>query len=322
MYYKKIIFQELIKNLRMRGVSFMKIVLKKACVIMLALACILSLCPEMQVSAVTNITDNYTQATSYNFGAWDSINSSGTAVMALDADESWFKFTVAANEHIYIRVSSDSAYEGMSVQIKNGLGIDVGSSRSNPNDIIDTTGVTPALYIDVDNDSASVQTFYAVVSRGDTYDSAMYFSLTAYNRIRTGSGTFSFSGTASNAGNSPYNSSGVDSTVLSLDLSSNSSIPNNAIVTNVTTSGTQSPSQGNVHHIIRPNSTTVWDTSTVSSATSGSYSISLNDNFAAKQTWSFKYNVKATAKSTMKYVKIALRWQYDLHDTGYQIFTN
>lgn len=300
----------------------MKIVAKKICVLMLALACVFGIFPQMQVNAVTNITDNYTQATAYNFGSWSYINSSGTAIMANDADESWFKFTVGANEHIYLRVSSDRAYEGMSVQIKNGIGINVGSSRSNPNDIIDTAGVTPALYIDVDNDSSSTQTFYAVVSRGDTYQSAMYFNISAYNRIRTGSGTFSFSGTASNNGNSPYNANGVDSTILSLNLSNSSAIPNNAIVTSVTTSGTQSPSQGNVHHKIRPDSTTVWYTSTVSSATSGSYSISLNNNFAAKQTWYFKYNALASAKSTMKNVKITLKWQYDLHDTGYQIFTN
>ncbi|QNU68778.1 hypothetical protein EHE19_006755 [Ruminiclostridium herbifermentans] len=289
---------------------------------MLALAFILSLVPQTQVTAATNITDNYTQATAYNFGSWSYINSSGTAIMANDADESWFKFTVGAKEHIYLRVSSDRAYVGMSVQIKNGIGVNVGSSRSNPINIIDTTGVTPALYIDVDNDSSSTQTFYVVVSRGNSYQSAMYFSISAYDRIRTGSGTFSFSGTASNNGNSPYNANGVDSTILTLDLSNSSTIPNNAIVTNVSTSGTQSPSQGNVHHKIRPNSTTTWYTSTVSSATSGSYSISINNNFAAKQIWSFRYNALASAKSTMKNVKITLKWQYDLHDTGYQIFTN
>jgi hypothetical protein len=306
----------------MKGGWFMKTVVMKIRVLILALAFILSLVPQMQVTAVSNITDNYTQATAYNFGSWSYINSSGTAIMANDADESWFKFTVGANEHIYLRVSSDRAYAGMSVQIKNGLGVNVGSSRSNPNNIIDTTGVTPALYLDVDNDSSSTQTFYAVVSRGNSYQSAMYFNISAYNRIRTGSGTFSFSGTASNNGNSPYNANGVDSTILTLDLTNSSAIPNNAIVTNVSTSGTQSPSQGNVRHKIRPSSTTTWYTSTVSSATSGSYSISLNNNFAAKQTWSFSYNALASAKSTMKNVKITLKWQYDLHDTGYQIFTN
>ncbi len=300
----------------------MKVAVKKVSTVVLALICILGLMPQMQASAVTNITDNYTQTTAYNFGTWNSINSSGTAIMANDAEESWFKFTLAANEHIYIRVSSDSSYEGMSVKIKDGSGINVGSSRSNPNDIIDTTGVTPALYIDVDNDTSLTKTFYAVVSRGDIYDSAMYFSLTANNRIRTGSGTFTFSGTASNPGNSPLSSNGVDSTILNIDLSSNTAIPNNSIVTSVSTSGTQSPSQGNVHHKIRPYSVNTWYTSTVSSATSGSYSISLANNLQAKQIWYFKYNVMATAKSTMSSVKITLRWQYDLHDTDYQIFIN
>lgn len=304
----------------------MKTVSKKICAIILALACVLVLFPQMQVSALTNITDNYTQATAYNFGSWNNMNSSGTVIMPSAANESWLKFTVYANEHIYLRVSSDDDYIGTSVQIKDSAGNDIGNSRINPTHIIDTTGVTPALYIDVDNDTSSSRTFYVVVSRVITMDNyftgAMYFNVSAYNRIRTGSGTFNFSGTASNPGNSSFNVNGVDSTTINLNLTSNSSIPNNAIVTRVSTSATQSPNQGNVHHKICPNSTGTWYTSTVSSATSGSYSISLGDNLPARQIWSFKYNAKASASSTMRSVKITINWQYDLHDTGYQIFIN
>jgi len=46
-------------------------------------------------------------------------------------------------------------------------------------------------------------------------------------------------------------------------------IPNGAIVTNVSTSGTQLPSQGDVHHMINPSSIAIWYTSRVSSDTSG-----------------------------------------------------
>ena len=105
-----------------------------------------------------------------------------------------------------------------------------------------------------------------------------------------------------------------------MNLTNNSSIPDGAIVTRVSTSGTQSPKQGNVHHMIRPASSSIWYTSTYASNSSGSYNIDIDDNFSAKQTWRFKYNALATAKSTMKSVKITLSWQYDMNLTDYQIF--
>jgi hypothetical protein len=148
----------------------------------------------------------------------------------------------------------------------------------------------------------------------------IYFSLSFYNRIHTGSGTFSFSGTATNPGNKSLSTSGIDSSELRLDLTNSTLIPDNAIVTSITTSAVQSPSQGNVHHKLMPQNENIWYTSIVSSATSGSYNISLSNDIAAKQIWRFKYNAMATAASTMSSVKLRVNWQYDMHDTNYKIF--
>lgn len=298
----------------------MKKIFKMILSTMIAIACVFTLLPQTQVLAATTITDNYTKETAYTFGFWSSINSSPTVILADEKNESWFKFTVAGGEHIYIRTSTNKEYVGMKVQVKDSNGVNVGNSRQNPDNIIDSTGVAPGLYIDVDNSTTSSKTFYLVVSRGDSYESSMYFSLSAANRIRTGTGTFAFTGTATNPGNSGLSLSGVDSNVLSLNLTNNTGIPNGAIVTRIGTSGTQSPSQGNVHHMIMPASSNIWYTAVVASASSGSYSISLTDNFAAKQVWNFKYNALASAKSTMKNVSIKVDWQYDMNQTDYQIF--
>lgn len=298
----------------------MKKIFKMILSMMIAIACVFTLLPQTQVLAATTITDNYTKETAYTFGSWSSINSSPTVILADEKNESWFKFTVAGGEHIYIRTSTNKEYVGMKVQVKDSNGVNVGNSRQNPDNIIDSTGVAPGLYIDVDNSTTSSKTFYLVVSRGDSYESSMYFSLSAANRIRTGTGTFAFTGTATNPGNSGLSLSGVDSNVLSLNLTNNTGIPNGAIVTRIGTSGTQSPSQGNVHHMIMPASSNIWYTAVVASASSGSYSISLTDNFAAKQVWNFKYNALASAKSTMKNVSIKVDWQYDMNQTDYQIF--
>ena len=46
--------------------------------------------------------------------------------------------------------------------------------------------------------------------------------------------------------------SGVDSSVILVNLTNDTKIANKAIVTGISSSGTQSPSQGNVHHMIMP----------------------------------------------------------------------
>lgn len=108
--------------------------------------------------------------------------------------------------------------------------------------------------------------------------------------------------------------------VVSVNLINDTKIPNKAIVTSISSSGTQSPSQGNVHHMIMPASNSIWYTSTVSSASSGHYNIDVDDGIPVKQKWSFKYNALATAKSTMRNVKLTIGFQYDLHDTDYKTY--
>jgi len=178
--------------------------------------------------------------------------------------------------------------------------------------------VIPFMAVACDNLTSSSQTYYIHVNRG-TCEGTMYFSLSMNERIKTGRGVFSFSGTASNPGNSSISLSGVDSSVLTLNLANNTTIPPEAIVTSVNTSGTQSPSQGNVHHMVLPaTESSTWYTSTVASASSGHYNIDVSDGFQAAQRWQFKYNALATAKSTMKNVKITLEWEYDIANTGYK----
>ena len=76
--------------------------------------------------------------------------------------------------------------------------------------------------------------------------------------------------------------SGVDSSVILVNLTNDTKIANKAIVTGISSSGTQSPSQGNVHHMIMPASNGNWYTSTVSSASSGHYNIDIDDDVIEK----------------------------------------
>ena len=77
--------------------------------------------------------------------------------------------------------------------------------------------------------------------------------------------------------------SGVDSSVILVNLTNDTKIANKAIVTGISSSGTRSPSQGNVHHMIMPASNGNWYISTVSSASSGHYNIDIDDGIPVKQ---------------------------------------
>lgn len=270
--------------------------------------------------AFATIENNNSFDTACTYGNWQYATTDTTILPEYQTD-AYYKFTVNSGEKLYVRCSYDNRYQGMSLSLYNSNKVLVDIANS-PNDVINPTSVIPFLAVDCDGTSSS-QTFYVRVSRG-TYDPTqkMYFSISFNNRIRTGSGTFSFSGSATNPGNSGLSSSGVNSNILSLNLTNNSNIPRSAIVKSVTTSATQSPNQGNVHHMLMPAQAGVWYTAKVSSATSGSYNISESDGFAAAQVWQFKYNALASKSSTMSNIKLQFNWTYDLRDNNYEIFIN
>lgn len=276
----------------------------------------------IDAQAATSITGNNTISTAYNYGKWSSISSNyATIILEGGETESWLEFTLDPGEHIYLRASYNERYAGEWFEIQNAAGITQGRPQITPTDVYNADSVTPSIYLDCDNDSTSTRNYYLVLHRGSVdIDRNIYFSLDAYNRIKTSSVNVPIYGTASNPGNTSMSLSGVDSSVISENLQNNTKIPNGAIVIKISSSGTQSPRQGNVHHMIMPESNGTWYTSTVSSASSGYYNISLGDGIPVKQRWSFKYNAQASAKSTMTSVKLTIDFQYDLHNTGYEAF--
>lgn len=294
--------------------------LKKLLAVMLAFVCVLAIFPAMETKAgiVTVNGGCTTRATAYSWGAYSTTNSI-TVVLPETEDDFWVKFTLPRDKRVYARCSYNNENEGMYIEMRNS-GNTLMDVKYSPDDVLDMDTVIPFMALACDNLTSSTQTFYIHVNRG-TCSGIMYFTLSMNERIKKGRGEFKFSGTASNPGNSSMNLSGVDSSVLSLNLTNNSTIPPAAIVTSVSTSGTQSPGQGNVHHMILPaGESSIWYTSTYASATSGNYTISSTDSFAARQVWQFKYNALATARSTMKNVKLTLAWEYDIANTGYKTY--
>jgi len=253
------------------------------------------------------ITGNNSFSTAYLMGYWEY---HGSTICKLEAGQNaaYFKFIASDGDRVYASVSVDSDEEGAIIETfnQNQHKIDEGSIVINPE-----IGI-PFIYANADATSNG-QYFYIKVTRG-SYSGDMYFPVSINNRISSGNGTFSFTGTASNPGNPDIltNPNGVDSTIISMNLTNNSDIPNEAMVKSITTSSRISPSIRGITHRIFSSETNTWYTSTVSSSTSGYYNISLSDDLNVKRSWSFRYNATAMSASTMSNVKATISYEYDV----------
>lgn len=175
-------------------------------------------------------TGNNSINTAHDMGYWK-YSSPDTTILPEGENEAYYKFTANAGERIYVRSSYQNEYTGMKVEILNG------SIGSTP---INTDSLTPFIYAKADVTSAS-NTFYVRVRRG-TYTENMYFTVSIHDRIKSGSKEFNFTGTASNPGNPSFNLNGVDSSVITMDLTKDTTIPKKAIVKSINTRSTQTPS--------------------------------------------------------------------------------
>ncbi len=142
----------------------------------------------------------------------------------------------------------------------------------------------------------------------------MYMRPYLNNRIHPGSGTFSFTGIAKNSG-------GALSSVLTLNLTNESSIPPYAYVTNIRTNGTISPSVMGVEHYLNPGGGG-WIPATSGSVENGSFR-DLDTTYGtinARQSWQFAYLQTALQSTTMSRVTMTMEWEYDMNKTNYETY--
>ncbi|MBE1554512.1 hypothetical protein H4683_001588 [Filibacter limicola] len=257
-------------------------------------------------SAEATITGNNSAGTANVMGYWK-YSTPDTTILPEGEDEAYYKFTINVGERVYVRSSYDQQYTGMSIEVYNSQNFDSGTTVINP------SSLTPFIFANSGDVASTSETYYVKVSRG-TYTGNMYFTVSIEDRIKSGNGKFDFTGTATNPGNGSFNLAGVDSSVITLDLTNNTTVPKYAIVKSIKTASTQTPNQGNVTHKLMSNENNVWNTATVTSATSGSYNISLQNQMRVAKKWSFKYNAKASAKSTMTKVSANISYEYDVTD--------
>lgn len=287
--------------------------------ILLVVALMLCTFPTNTAKAASTLNGTYTSKTeAYNWGSY-SANKSVTMNMPDDENEEWFKFTLSASSKIYIRCSYQSKMEGCTLELYPATGSRPLQIVDSLSDVYGTDTLIPFMALNCDNNTSQTQTYYIRFIRGNA-TGKLYYTFTMYDRIKSGSGTFNLKGTAKNSGNYGANTAGNNSSILSVDLTNESSIPPEAIVYHISSKGTMSPNQGNVHHMIMPETEGRWFTALAANSSNGSFGISLSDNIPVRQQWQYCYNVLSPASSTMRNVSFVIDWKYDLANTNYELY--
>ncbi|RBQ29837.1 hypothetical protein [Aliarcobacter vitoriensis] len=257
------------------------------------------------INAFAEIKGNNSFATAYSFGYWE-YHSSGVTSLAANENDAFYSFRVNAGDRVYVRLGIGSEYIG------SGINLQIFNSNkqkiTEPNSTIISSSL-PFIFDNVDG-SLQGQTFYIKVNRGN-YVGNMVFVMGIEKRIYSSNGTYDFIGISSNPGNPNIltNPNGIDSSIITMDLTNKSTIPVGAIVKSITTSGSVYPSKGGILHKISSNQDNIWHTATVEGS---GYNINVSNALKVKQIWSFRYNQKAMGASTMKNVKANINYEYDV----------
>ena len=256
----------------------------------------------------------------YDFGNWKNSYSRVPDVVPVGQGTAYYKFSIAPEDRVYANILLTSNDDGTVVFFLNDKGepIDYGFSGSAAMPDTPARGKIKygnyglsKLVVNINVTQTNGVAYLQVIKvNPKSLSSGGIPSIDT--RIHKGHGTFSFSGTARNSGNST-------SSAISLDLTNNSNIPPRAIVDEINTTSDISYSVGGVHHQINPGGRG-WLTSIYTSAEDGMFRIGTQNNIEARQQWQFRYTQTALKSTNMSRVKMTIDWEYDIQYTNYELF--
>lgn len=261
-----------------------------------------------------------TLRTAYDFGDWEYAYTKLPDVIPRGQQQAYYKFSIDSEDKVYASLLLSQSTDGVIIEFldSNGEALDYGFSGSDllpnvaPRGLISRSNSSfNYLVVNVDGTQTN-NVAYIRVTKLDPMDISGGGSPSIYTRIRSGYGSFTFSGTASNPGNST-------STVLTMNLANNPNVPPHAVVDTISTSSSISYSVGGVHHQLNPGGFG-WLTSAYTSAESGSFNIGKENNIEVGQLWGFRYNQTAFMSTTMSKVTMQFHWYYDIQYTNYELF--
>ena len=247
-----------------------------------------------------------TMYTAFDFGDWESIYRPRPETIPMGQIEAYFKFDIDTYERVYAYITDygEQIIESLNA---NGERIDLAYTET-PGDII-TSATTGQKRLIVDADGVYGDTIYLHVIRSEPLNYYTSMVPNIMNRWQENSGTFTFTGTASNPGFD------VSSSIY-CDLTNNSRIPKSAIVDSITTTGSMSQSVGGVTTYLNPGGQGWLESRT--SGSRGSFDLGLEYGVSARQRWEFKYKQTAFASTKMSSVKMTIYWYADINENNYE----
>lgn len=245
--------------------------------------------------------------TACDYGYW--LYHSYSASIPWGQREAYYKFTIRDGEGVYskVYVPTDGTTVFLSALRSNNTVID--SARSDfSGDVISSNGSTGFIAVNIDAGDVTDGVVYLHVEYQNP--NAQHSNPSVSKRLYKGYGTFDFSGTCTNSGNSVSNT-------ISLNLTNSSKIPARAIVYDIKTKGSLNPGVGGVYHMVQPGNMG-WAMSGSASAGTGTYpEIDESYGIEAKQIWQFRYVQDAYASTKMTKISITLSWIQDIQFTNY-----
>jgi hypothetical protein len=266
------------------------------------------------VTAPRVVTGNNSRATAHNIGRWSTVIALPTSIMRdymntvyysnIRDEVVYYSFTARPGDRLYIRVPYGSNGLGRTVELWSAAGVRLDFNRG----VVDRGTAMSFMFIplDIPGSGTNNMTFFIRITRGNA-TGTVAVTPSFRDLYRNGNANFNFPGTATNPGNTGLRPEGVLSSVLTLDLRNNATLPPRARVRSVETTSRMTPSQGNVHHYVAHSGT--WHRSTLSGATSGRYSIAVRDDLAAAAIWQFRYRALASGSSNMTNVVLRINFE-------------
>lgn len=256
-----------------------------------------------------------TMAEAYNLGYWMYSTSTPPSIPWGQA-VGYYRFTIDDDEGVYakIEVPDDGSTVTLSALNSQGTPFEVATSSSPSNVVTPSNQYLPQfIAVNIDSDA---------VSDGIVYLQVVYENPNAYHtspsvrqRLYHGSGDFEVTSLCLNAGNGLSNA-------VSLNLTNETSIPQNAIVSSVRTDLTLSSSVGGITHQIQPGNFG-WFESSAASAGDGIYNqIDESLGIPMHLVWQFRYNQSAYLPTEVEELIFEFEWIEDIQYNNYEIYTS
>lgn len=277
-------------NLKKISISFLTIIF------LVANSCILAF------AQITNDPDyaetHHSFETAYNVGTWN--YKSVVGIMSSESDADYYSFNAYSGDRLAIELKDIPSTCDYNLELYDQYKTKVYSSK---------TGNKSNRVIRFNVSNSGVYYIKASFNSGILPSSATNtYIINFIDRYKTTTSSFDFRPSLIS---SP--GGGVYSSIATLNLQDNSSVPSDAIVKSTKIKGTMSRSLGNTSIELQNASEGTWYSSIIASTSVNSYfkEITATKKMLLKSTWNARYITKAYSSSNINQLKLEVTYEYD-----------